>query len=122
LNGRQFVKRRKHEISVSGIKLGVEVSVMEDDQKEAGRPQPPKERAGARLLSRLAVLLALALLLCTCHICLPGAERRLRALAAGAKDSPAAQAFSSLTRALGEGEGAVQAFSESYGVLKGAAD
>jgi|GEM_PF-2255655 len=98
---------------------------MEDNQAEIERKERPglhRKQAGARFLSQLLVLGALALLLCTCRVCCPEVGQRLRRLAAGVENSPAAQAFSSLTQSLGEGEDALKAFSESYEVLKGAKD
>jgi len=96
------------------------------EKQKTGRDEPGtrRTRGGGRAggLSRLAVLAALALLLYTCHACCPEAERALRRLVTNGENSPAAQAFYSLTQSLREGEDAAQAFSESYQVLKGAAD
>ena len=83
-----------------------------------------KTEAGSRAagwLSRLAVLAAALLLAHVCRVCRPAAGvidwDALEGCGARAK-----AAFSRLAEALQNGEGAVEAFSDSYHVLTDAAD
>jgi hypothetical protein len=90
----------------------------EDSEQGTEKNEHKKGRAG-RILSRLAVLLALVILLYTCHVCFPGAEAKVRSWVTLGEQSRTAQAFSAVAQSLRQGDGVTEAFSSGYSVLTG---
>ena len=86
-------------------------------KKDTFQKEAPPQRG--KWLSRLFLLGAAVLLIYVCSVCCPTLSARVKALLGKTEDSRAVQAFSSLTGSLREGDGVVQAFSESYQVLTG---
>lgn len=84
-------------------------------------PRPRRERL-KRFLSALFLLAALVLLWRTCRVCIPQVDAFARAAILRGQESAVFRAFSALREELGDGSGAVAAFSRSYRVLTGAAD
>ena len=80
---------------------------------EQSKSTPPR---AALWLSRLAVLIAAALLLYTCSVCCPQLCDALR----GMRNGRAVQAFSQFTQSLHAGSDVVEAFAASYELLTGA--
>ena len=71
------------------------------------------------LLSRLALVLALAALVLTLKTCCPGAVEQAKDWLGLGEGGRTRAAFSALSEALGEGDGVVAAFAESYQTLTG---
>lgn len=83
---------------------------------------PETTQQGGRvgvLISRLALMLALAVLVLTVRTCCPGAVQRVKDWLGLGEDGRTRAAFSALSGALSEGDGVVAAFAESYQTLAG---
>lgn len=71
------------------------------------------------LVSRLALMLALAVLVLTVRTCCPYAVEQVKDWLGLGEDGRTRAAFSVLSEALGAGDGVVAAFAESYQTLAG---
>ncbi len=80
---------------------------------------PQKAGRVGVLISRLALMLALAVLVLTVRTCCPGAVQRVKDWLGLGKNGRTRAAFSALSGALSEGDGVVAAFAESYQTLAG---
>ena len=71
------------------------------------------------LISRLALMLAIAVLALTVRTCCPGAVEQAKKWLGLGENGRTRAAFSALSGALSEGDGVVAAFAESYQTLAG---
>ena len=71
------------------------------------------------LISRLTLMLALAVLVLTVRTCCPYAVEQVKDWLGLGKNGRTRAAFSALSGALSEGDGVVAAFAESYQTLAG---
>ena len=71
------------------------------------------------LISRLTLMLALAVLVLTLKTCCPGAVQCAKDWLGLGENGRTRAAFSALSGALSEGDGVVAAFAESYQMLTG---